>query len=124
MVGFGEDLDEVQTFTEKLDNSLKNVKLRGLKEQVEGDNLVQYLQHLFTSCAGPECATAIRINLAYRLGQHNSWAKYPRAIIIKFLNWQSKSKVLKNLLNNPRLEIEDSEISLLPNLSNITLTKM
>lgn len=42
MVCFAEDLEEVQTSVENLENFLNNnnMKLRGVKEQIEGDNLV------------------------------------------------------------------------------------
>lgn len=71
-----------------MENSLKkkNVKLRGLKEQVDRDNLVQYLQDLFIGCASSDCYLVIGIVSVHLIGQHNSRAKYPRDIIIKFPN--------------------------------------
>lgn len=89
MMCFDDDLEDVQTFVENLENSLKknNMKLRGLKVQIEGDNLAQYLQDLFMSCVDPECA--------YHLGQYNSRAKYPKDIIIKFFDWQSFSGIIQ-----------------------------
>lgn len=47
----GEDFDEVQTVVENLENFAKknNLRLRGLKEQAEGQDLCLFLKDLFTS---------------------------------------------------------------------------
>lgn len=58
---FREEFDELQSALENTENYLRknNIKFRGLKEQVEGDCLIDYLQHMFASCAGSECDTGL-----------------------------------------------------------------
>lgn len=51
-----EDFDDLQTVVENSETLVKrnNLKLRGLKEQADGENLSPYLQDLFTSCIGSD----------------------------------------------------------------------
>lgn len=45
-----------------------NIRPQGLKEGVEGENLVSYLEELFLACLGTNSDTKVRLNKAYRLG--------------------------------------------------------
>lgn len=46
------DLDDLETLVESVDNNVKNnnIRLKGLNEGIEGNDLKTYLEDTFTSC--------------------------------------------------------------------------
>lgn len=94
-----------------------NIRLRGLKEGVEGGNLIGYLTELFTAWAGSDCEVVITIVSAYRIGTRREVNKYPREVLIKF------PKILGIFLDQPRLVVEGSKLQIFPDLSCITVKK-
>lgn len=99
-----------------------NIRLCGLQEGVEIDNLMGYLTELFTTWAGSECDTVISIVLAYRMGARKK-NRYPRNILIKFPKWSVKAQILSIFLEQPDLKVGGSRLHIFPDLSSITLKK-
>lgn len=61
-----DDLDELEGVAENLDNSQKNnIKIRGLKEGIEREDLPDYLVELFLGYIGLDCEIVINILTAY-----------------------------------------------------------
>lgn len=52
----GDEVNEVQMTVENLDNVLRrnDLRLKGLKEGAEGDNLVSFLDASFVACLGSD----------------------------------------------------------------------
>lgn len=121
-LGVTEDLQELETIVEKIDNahSRNNVKLRGLREGVEVKDLVGFLTEFFTGWAGTNSDIDINIEAAYWVGILRTPAKFPRNIIIKFTYWVVKSKVLELFWEQPSVSIDNCSVQLLPDLSVIT----
>lgn len=88
----GEDVDVLEEVVENLDNSLRNI--RGLKETMEGEDLVHYLVELFSEWARSECGLVINIQAAFRVGIYRAKQRYLRDRIVKLPHWNIKSKVL------------------------------
>lgn len=62
----------LQSSAENIENSYKknNIKLKGLKEGLEGSDLISYLVDLFTASAGLDCELVISISAANHIGFH------------------------------------------------------
>lgn len=97
-----------------VDNLAKknSVKVRGLKEQVEGDNLCIFMKDLFTSWVGSESNEKVKLELAYRIGPIRKYHhRNPRDMLVKLSTWQSKLKVVEAFQENPDGEIGGSKIT-------------
>lgn len=69
-----EDFDELEGVMKNLDNSQRgsNIKLRGLKEGVEGEDLPGYLTGLFSSWIRADQETRVTIVTAFCIGFYKS----------------------------------------------------
>lgn len=123
---FNEDFEALQLTTENTDYSLSkyNIKLRGLKEGLEGEDLKGYITHLVTAWAGSDCEIGISITSAYQIGTLRDTNRYPREELIQCPNWTIKSKILEIFLEQSDWEIADSQLQIFPDLSPITLKKI
>lgn len=82
-----------------MDNlSQKNIKWLGLKEGVQGDNLVTYLEDLFSACLGADSNISSQIVKAYRIGPSRTTNKYFRDVLVQFANWEIRYKVYFEVL--------------------------
>lgn len=65
-----EDVDEIQSVVENAENLARknDIHLRGLKEQVEGEDLSAYLKDLFWGCVGSKSNVEIKLISTYRIG--------------------------------------------------------
>lgn len=68
------------------------------------------MQDLFTGCAGADCDVVI----TFRGGRYSEKAHYSRYIIIHFLNWQAKAKVLETFRDYPNMEVNGQVFSIFP----------
>lgn len=91
---------ELNTTTEDLEANVEhlnnaqwknNIKIRGLKEGLEGSDSVGFLTELFTGWVGEDSDINISVLTAYRVGSYNSSAKYPWDIIVQCPLWPIKS---------------------------------
>lgn len=88
------------------------------------EDVCVYLQDLFTGCVGSDSEEDIKLLSAYRVGllkKHRQ--RNQRDILIKFLSWQMKLKVLETFQSDPDCLTDNSKIMLLLDLSIITLNK-
>lgn len=119
------DIEEIQSAVENIDNVAKknNIRLHGVKEGIEGSELQQFLEEIFTSCLGAEAQVEIRISSAYCLGILKKTQKNPQDILIKFPNWPMKQAALNIFKETPGLEIEGVQLLAYPDFSKITIRK-
>lgn len=72
-----------------------NIKVRGLKENIEGVDLVGFLVRLFSGWVGSSSESKIRISTAFQVGVSKALQRYPRDVIVKFPEWNIKSVILE-----------------------------
>lgn len=122
---FGKDYDELERVVENLDNNQRknNLKVRGLKEGTEGQDLKGYLTEVFAIWVGSDIETDISITSAFRIGPLRKVANYPRDILVQLPYWETKARILECYWQHPDKTIEDSNISVFPDLLAITLWK-
>lgn len=115
-------VDDLDTTVERLYNAewKNNIKIRGLKEGVEGSDLVGFLTGLFTSWAGAKSKISITVTPAYQIGTYKISAKYSRDIIVQFSFWITKSKILESFGGQPYLVTEGRVVKIISDLSIIT----
>lgn len=65
-----DDFDDLEQTVENVDNSLRknNIRLKGVKEGMEGKDSRQFLEEVFTACLGSESEVVVQIDSAYRVG--------------------------------------------------------
>lgn len=120
-----EDLEALEPTVENVDNlQRKNkIKVRGLREEIEGKDLVGFLAKLFSDWVGINSGFVVSILAAFLVGAYKDSQRYPRDIIVKFLKWSIKSKVLEACWNNSNPAAEGAVISIYPDISPLTLEK-
>lgn len=111
---------------ENLDNQhhKNNIRLKKLKEQVEGANLQSYLADLFESILREDDAKKIKIDSAFRVGPIKKQLGRPRDVVVKFVDWTSKQLIMYNCRQHRKLIIEDQEVQIFSNFPPITLQKL
>lgn len=109
---------------ENIENVLKknNIKTGGLKEGMEGTNLMGYLVDLLDDCIGSDSELAINILSAYHIGFSKTLLRYPWGILLNFWIGIQKQEFVVSL-EEPKLVLEESGVILLPDLSSITFRK-
>lgn len=118
-------LEEVQSCTENIDIFLRknNLRLKGFKEHTEGNDLHAYWQQLFCDLEGLGSPSKILTFSAFRIGCRNVSAKFPRDILIRFSNWESKAQALELINQNPEIGFGGSCLNFFLDISHITLKK-
>lgn len=110
-----------------VDNSLckNNLKLKGLKEGAEGENLHQFLETLFIACLGSDSTLEVKLKCAYRLKTvgRNKGKVMDREVLIVFQEPSIKAAVLNALWEQPELVIECQELTFHSDISPLTLKK-
>lgn len=110
------------TVVENTNNIVKNnIRLRGLREGKEGEELSQYLEKVFTGCLGADTEIVIQISSAYRLGPFKRTQTITRDGLIRFLDWHTKQAELDIFREQLGLEIEGSQIAIYSDLSVISI---
>lgn len=73
--------------TENLDHGQRknSIKIRGLREGVDGGDLMVFFTELFTAWI-EVCDVAVSIIAAYRIGLEKKSLRYPRDVVVSFLN--------------------------------------
>lgn len=95
-----------------------NLRLIGLPEKNEGSNMCAFIENFFPAILRDEFGSPPVIERAHRVGQVNpNRPSTPRAIVIKFLNYQDREKALRAARKMKELRYEGQRISLFPDLS-------
>lgn len=71
-----------------------NICLKVLKEGLEGDNLVSYLEEFSTRYIGSDHEEEVKIKLEVQI--RADWQKVshqPRDVLVKFMDWKTKVRV-------------------------------
>ncbi|KAK7945536.1 hypothetical protein WMY93_001264 [Mugilogobius chulae] len=92
-----------------------NVRLINVPEKAEGNNMVIYIERLIPRLFGQEhFPTPVTIERAHRLGRY---ADRTRPVVVKFLNYKDKEKVLRLAREKGPLFIDEQRISFYPDYS-------
>lgn len=99
-----------------------NLRLVGLPEKKEGADICAFLEKLLTDMLGADNFPGpLLIERAHRIGQINvtdrQSAARPRAVIIKFLNYADKTRVMKAARMKGPLSLDNQRIMLFPDVS-------
>lgn len=116
---------KVHELTLKLDDlenrhRRSNLRLIGLPEGTEGGDAVSFLQTWLPEVLGTDALPSpIIIERAHRLPGRQAPNDPPRAIIMKFLNYQDKVKVMKAARQRGKVMYRDRHIMFFPDLSTV-----
>lgn len=73
-----------------------NLRVIGLPEKTEGSNMCAFIENFFPAIQRDEIGSPAAMERAHRVGQVNpNCPSTPRAIVIKFLNYQDREKALR-----------------------------
>ncbi len=114
----------IASLTRKLDDlenrsRRSNLRLVNLPEKVENPDAVAFLEKWLPVALGPETfPTPPIIERAHRLpGRPQSSRSSPRVLIMKFLNFQDKTRVMRAVRAKGRVMYGEQEIKVFPDLS-------
>lgn len=114
-----DDFDCLEGTVENIDNNLRknNISLKGAREGVEGKDVKQFSEEIFTAYLGSECEVVAQIELAFHVGAIRQPLSHPRDIVVKLPSWHLKSKLLEAFWEQGGLEIAEASVSVFPDLS-------
>ena len=126
-----ERLDALYNRIEELENINRrnNVRLVGLKEDLETNGLVSCVQELMTEALGIEMDGELEIEKTYRVGKREAKKlprttengdgdnKPPRTILVRFLRTSARDKVLKAAKVKGAMEWKECRVSFFPDMS-------
>lgn len=78
---------------------------------------------LFTAWLGANSTLVVNIEATYWLGAIRATYKFPRDLLVRFPQWQVKAKNIESFLDQPKVIIEGSQISIFSDLSLVMLKK-
>lgn len=121
------DSRKLASIIEQMDNNLwkNNQRLRGLKEELEEQDLKTYLEKLLTTCMGSDTEEEKQLALAYRLGAigRGRNRNRNRDIILGLSHGALKALVVDSLWDRPRIVIEDQQLTFYSDLCPLMLHK-
>lgn len=109
------DSARISQIVEEVDNNLRrsNLRLRSLKEGIEGDSLKTYLETLLTGCLGSDTDGVVQLDFVFRirsLSRKDRRSK-DRGILMRFTERKIKTLILDHLWDSPRIVLEGQELS-------------
>lgn len=103
-------------------NRRNNIRLRGIPESVQTQDLIPSLTKLFNTILGREPETTIAFDRAHRaLRPQSSDPTRPRDVICRIHLYSLKDDIMRKARMLPDLTIQASKIALFPDLSRRTL---
>lgn len=117
-------LRDLHRQVEDLENRSRrhNLRIRGLPETVENDNLIQTVTSIFNNLLGRPPASAIKMERIHRaLRPKGRSTDPPRDIICCLCDFQLKEEILRNAKLRSKCMYEGSLIQIYQDLSFITL---
>lgn len=98
--------------------------MKGLRERIEENDLKGFFENLLTGFLGSNTEAVIQLKDAYRLGTLHPGKRNTRDrdVLVRFVNWATKSLVLYILRDKPKL-IEGQELTFYSDLCPLTLQK-
>lgn len=95
----------------------QNIRIQGLAEVKGAMDLFQTVTGLFRQILGPQAPDVIKIDRVHRsLSYVHQNTDRPRDIVCKLHKFTMKEAIMKAARNNPRIEHEDCQIPLFPDL--------
>lgn len=82
-----------------------------------------FLLEVFTAWLGTDWDLVVSIEVAYRVGNLKRSQRFLRDTVLKFPQWSIKTKVVQSFGEQLGVMRAGSEISIYPDLSDITLKK-
>lgn len=114
---------KVQELTIKLDDlenrhRRSNLRLIGLPEKTEGGDAVAFLQAWLPEFFGPDTfPNPVVIERAHRLPGRHDPSGPPRTLIIKFLNYQDKVRLMRAARKKGKLMYREHQVMFFPDMS-------
>ena len=114
---------KVQELTLKLDDlenrhRRSNLRLIGLPEKTEGGDAAAFLQTWLPEIFGPDTfPSPVVIERAHRLPGRQDPSGPPRALIMKFLNYQDKVRVMRAARQKGKVMFREHHVMFFPDLS-------
>lgn len=114
---------KVQELTLKLDDlenrhRRSNLRLIGLPEKTEGGDATDFLQTWLPEVFGPDIfPSPVIIERAHRLAGRQDPSGPPRALIMKFLNYQDKVRVMRAARQKGKVMYREHHVMFFPDLS-------
>ena len=117
-----QEISKLKLHTEDLENRNRrnNLRLYGLPEALEGQNLLEFLKKFLPDLLGLPLSPALNIQRAHRLGRHQQQSTRPRGIIMLFLEFTDLLRVLKAAREKHHLNWSGHKIFISQDLSNAT----
>lgn len=123
-------LEELVLKVDDLENRARrsNLRLVGLPEEKEGANMCTFLEKWIPEVLGEHSFPAlITIERAHQIGRVNETGDRssvrPRVVVMKFLNYADKSRVLKAARSAGHLSCDNQRISFFPDVSTDLLKR-
>ncbi|KAJ8009334.1 hypothetical protein DPEC_G00087810 [Dallia pectoralis] len=115
----------VKTLSDKVEDlecrsRRNNVRLVGLPEKAEGLDMVTFLEKWLPEALGMESRETLVIERAHRIGtlsNNDPRSARPRTLIMKFLNFKDKKRVLKAARIKRNVLYNNEQVRLHPDLS-------
>lgn len=105
------EFDELQVIVENIDSARKNnIKLHGLKQEAERDNLRAYLEEFVSGCQSADSDIFVQIVKVLRTSLLHKGNKNPRDILVQFVNWAVKIGVLNIFRGIPGVTEDTSDV--------------
>lgn len=101
---------------------MKTIILEG-QRRVWRVQMTVFLTELFMPWLGADSNLTVDIDSEFRIGVIRPTQKFPRVMIVKFLQWPIKARVIDCFREQPEVKIVESEIAIYSNLSAVMLKK-
>lgn len=102
----------------------RNLRIRGLPEIGQAENLIGKMSNLFNHILGKEESNEIKIERAYRLRRPQGLPmETPRDIIVRFERWEEKNQIWINLKRKSPIEYAEARLQIFQDLSQETLKR-
>lgn len=89
----------------------KNLRIRGLPEPTQAENLIEIMNKIFNPILGKEESNIIKIERVHKIRRPQGLSmEKPRDIIVRFKNWEEKNQIWIILKRKPL--IEKAEVNL------------
>lgn len=116
-------LRNFQRHLEDLDNRGRrnNIRVRGLPEATQEEDLNVTLQAIFNSILGRPEHQRVKLDRAHRALRHCGPGSRPRDVICRMHNYTLKEDIMRKARNMHAIDFDGASIQLFPDLSWITL---
>ncbi|XP_053556210.1 probable ATP-dependent RNA helicase DDX60 [Bombina bombina] len=115
-------LDKIEDMENRSRRS--NIRLKGIPESITAAELPSYLHQLFCAITGVDQSTEIEIERAHRALRPKPKADNPpRDVIVAFLRFPEKDKILKEAAKQPTFKFQGNVVHFYQDLSTRTLQR-